>query len=149
MNLKQIGVIHSPYKERFDAPRQGRLREDNFKIEVFPEYEKGLKDIEKASHLIVLFWCDKADRDTLEVTTPWDVKLHGVFVTRSPQRPNPIALDIVNLIKREGNNLYVEKMDALDKSPLIDIKPYSPGIDNIPEAKNAWFEETMKKNSLL
>ncbi len=147
MNLKQIGIIHSPYKERSDAPRQGRMRNDKFRIEVFPEYEKGLKDIERATHLIVLFWCSKADRDTLEVTTPWDVVPHGVFVTRSPQRPNPIALDIVNLEKREGNILYVEKMDALDKTPLIDIKPYSPGIDSIPEAKMAWFEESMKKKN--
>ncbi len=147
MNLKQIGIIHSPYKERSDAPRQGRLRNDKFKIEIFPEYEKGLKDIEKATNLIVLFWCDKADRNTLSVTTPWDVNPHGVFVTRSPQRPNPIAFDIVNLIKKEGNILHVEKMDALDKTPLIDIKPYSPSIDSIPEAKTAWFEKAMQKDS--
>lgn len=145
MQLRQIGTIYSPYKHHSDAPKQGRLRDDLFKIEIFNEFSKGLKDIEEARHLIVLYWCDRADREALCVVPPWDTKSHGVFATRSPSRPNPIAFDIVDFVKREGNVLYVKKMDALDGSPLLDIKPYSSRTDSILESEIAWFEECMSK----
>ena len=145
MQLKQIGTIYSPYQKHSDAPKQGRLKDDLFKIEVFNEFSKGLKDIEEASHLIVLYWCNRANRDVLSVVPPWDNKSHGVFATRSPARPNPIAFDIVDFVKREGNILYVEKMDALDGSPLLDIKPYSSRTDSILESEIAWFQECMSK----
>ncbi len=131
MQLKPIGVIHSPYKEQGQAPRQGRLQLDISEIEVFPEFAEGLKDIEKNSHLIVLYWCDRGTRDKLLTTTPMDDRVRGVFSTRSPHRPNPIAFDVVDLIGREGNRLVVRGMDALDGSPLLDIKPYSYELDAI------------------
>jgi len=135
MHLKPIGVIHSPYKEKKDAPRQGRTKEEQFIIEIYPEYEAGLKDIEDASHLIVLYWFDKGDRNTLLTKTPSADAVHGVFATRSPNRPNPIAFDIVDLAARQENKLIVRGMDALDNSPLVDIKPYVAPIDAIPGAK--------------
>jgi len=135
MQLKQIGVIHSPYKEKKDAPRQGRTKEEQFIIEIYPEYAAGLKDIEDASHLIVLYWFDKGDRNTLLTKTPSDDSVHGVFATRSPNRPNPIAFDIVDLVDRQENKLIVRGMDALDNSPLADIKPYVAPIDAIPGAR--------------
>lgn len=131
MQLKPIGVIHSPYQYPTEAPRQGRLQQDISEIEVFPEYEAGLKDVEKNSHLIILYWCDRGTRDTIMTATPWDDRVRGVFATRSPNRPNPIAFDLVNLISREGNRLLVRGMDALDRSPLLDIKPYSYKLDSI------------------
>ena len=98
MKLKSIGVVHSPYKSGRDAPRQGNLKDHLFRIEIFQEFTPCLKDIETASHLIVLYWADKADRSVQQTRTPFGTALHGVFATRSPDRPNPINLDVVELI---------------------------------------------------
>lgn len=144
MQLKQIGVIHSPYKEKQEAPFQGRLKEDHFVIEVCPEFAAGLQDVEGATHLVILYWCDRGDRSILLATPPWDDQPHGVFATRSPNRPNPIAFDIVDLVSREGNRLVVRGMDALDNSPLLDIKPYNSQTDAIPGAGIAWLEKAAK-----
>ncbi len=147
MELKQIGTIHSPYEKKSDAPRQGRIKDDRFVIEVFPEYAEGLKDIEFASHLFVLFWCDQAGRNKLTALPPGDKTERGVFATRSPARPNPVGIDVVDLVKREGNRLMVRKMDALNGSPLLDIKPYIGDVDAVPEAKLGWLtRETREKN---
>ncbi|MFZ7104185.1 MAG: tRNA (N6-threonylcarbamoyladenosine(37)-N6)-methyltransferase TrmO [Peptococcaceae bacterium] len=145
MNLEPIGIIYSPYRESQDAPPQGRMKMDIFELEVFPQFIPGLKDIEGASHLIVLYWCDRSKRDVLLVNTPWDTEPHGVFVTRSPQRPNPIAFDVVDLLERQGNILKVRGMDALDKSPLLDIKPYNSRTDAILHAKVDWFDQAGKE----
>jgi formylmethanofuran dehydrogenase subunit E len=84
---------------------------------------------EKSSHLIVLSWFDRADRTMLRATPPHDPVEHGVFATRSPNRPNPVAFSVVDLIERDGNILRVRWLDALDGTPVVDIKPYSPDID--------------------
>lgn len=141
MKLKAIGVIHSPFQIPGEAPHQGRQTRETAEIEVFPEFAAGLKDVEQASHLIVLYWCDRADRERLQTRTPFGPEIRGVFACRSPSRPNPIAFTVVELLKREGNRLLVRGCDALDKSPLLDIKPYSAGIDSVPEARIGWFEE--------
>ena len=147
MNLVPIGIIHSPYRETKDAPPQGRMKIDVFTIEIFEKYSAGLKDLEMVSHLIVLYWCDRAQRDLLQVTTPWDTELHGVFATRSPHRPNPIAFNVVDLLERKGNLLKVKGMDALDKSPVLDIKPYNSQIDVVLNAKGlGLFEKWRKEN---
>lgn len=139
--LKPIGVIHTPYKRREDIPRQGRLSSEICEIEVFLEFVPGLKDIEQCSHLFVLFWLHLGDRSMLTATPPHDGLEHGVFATRSPSRPNPIALDIVELLEVTGNRLRVRGMDALDDSILLDIKPYSAGIDSFPDARIGWQRE--------
>ena len=132
MNLKPIGYVHSPYKEKKDAPSQGRNKNDEFKIELLDEYVDALKGVEKRTHLIVLYWLDKAKRDKLKTYTPHDKKTEkGTFATRSPNRPNPIAFNIVDLDKVEGNTLYVRGMDALDGSAVLDIKPYVKELDCI------------------
>lgn len=141
MILKPIGIINTPYKRREDIPRQGRLSHEMCEIEVFIEYSSGLKDIEQCSHLFVLYWLHLGDRSRLTAVPPHDGREHGVFVTRSPNRPNPIALDIVELIEAMGNKLKVKGMDALDGSILLDIKPYSAGIDSYPQAKIGWQKE--------
>jgi tRNA-Thr(GGU) m(6)t(6)A37 methyltransferase TsaA len=107
-------------------------------LEVFEEYEPGLKDIEACSHLIVLYLQDRGDRNKLQTRTPWGPEVHGVFATRSPNRPNPIGICTVELVERKGRRLTVRWMDALDQSPLIDIKPYSAGVDAVPEARIGW-----------
>jgi len=144
MVLRPIGLIHTPYKTRGQAPRQGRLADDLCEIEVHERYIQGLKDLDM-SHLIVLYWLDKADREKLTAVPPHDGREHGVFATRSPDRPNPIALDIVELQRIEGNRIIVRGMDALDGSILLDIKPYSPEIDCIQGARGGWQDSCSKK----
>jgi len=139
--LRQIGVIRSPYRERKAAPSQGRHAHDESTLEVFKEYESALRDIEQCSHLIVLYWQDKANRSTLQTRTPWGPEIHGVFATRSPNRPNPIGFCVVELLERDGPLLKVRGMDALDHSPLIDIKPYSPQIDSVHHARIGWHKK--------
>lgn len=146
MKLIPIGYVKSPYKEKKDAPKQGRMRDDSFEIQVLPEYTEGLKEVESASHLIILFWCDKVDRNTLTAHPPWDNKPRGVFATRSPARPNPVAVDVVDLVEREGSKLKVKGMDALDGTAVIDIKPYTQN-DSIPDARLGWLEEAEKSKN--
>ncbi|MCJ7445937.1 MAG: tRNA (N6-threonylcarbamoyladenosine(37)-N6)-methyltransferase TrmO [Methanotrichaceae archaeon] len=131
--LRPIGNIHTPYTSLKDAPHQGRLSEEICKIEVFPEFLPGLKDIEKFTHLVVLYWMHLADRRKLTAIPPHNSRDHGVFSTRSPNRPNPIAMDVVQLLNVRGNWLEVCGMDALNGSILLDIKPYSAGIDSISQ----------------
>ena len=138
MVLFPMGVIHTPYKRREDIPRQGRLSEEICQIEVYPEYEEGLKDIDQCTHLFILFWLHLGDRNRLLATPPHSKEEHGVFATRSPNRPNPIAIDIVRLLKVEGNRLTVKGMDALDGSVILDIKPYFTDMDSIADARVGW-----------
>ena len=128
-----IGVIHSPYREKGDAPHQGRFSPTKSEIEIFPEYSEGLKNIAARPHLIVLYWLDRADRDMLTAIPPDSKKEHGVFATRSPNRPNPIGLALVDLLGIEGTRLIVRGLDAFDGTPVLDIKPYSPEIDCVKE----------------
>lgn len=134
IKLRPIGVIHSPYQQQSDAPRQGRVLETESKIEVFPDFFDGLKSIERISHLIVLYWADRSDRNVLQSQTPFsDVPL-GVFTSRSPNRPNPIGFCVAEVIRIHENIITVRGLDALDGSPLLDLKVYSPQIDCAPEA---------------
>ena len=139
MQLTPIGVIHSPYQQRGDAPRQGRLSDNEITLEIYPQYAPALKDIDRCSHLIVLYWGDRADRSTLQSRTPFSDVLVGVFTSRSPNRPNPIAFCVADLIRQEDNRLIVRGVDALDGSPLLDIKTYAPAVDAIPDADNSRF----------
>lgn len=141
MVLCPLGLIHTSYARREDIPRQGRLSSEICEIEVFPHFSAALKDIEQCTHLFVIFWLHLADRDRLSATPPHDGREHGVFATRSPNRPNPLALDVVELLSVQGNRLKVSGMDALDGSILLDIKPYSAGIDSIPQARIAWQKD--------
>ncbi len=127
--LKPIGVVHSPYRTRTDAPRQGRLGEAVSELEIYPVYAEGLHLLEKNRYLIVLTWFHLAERDALRVVPPHKSAEHGVFATRSPDRPNPIAVSIVRLLNIEKNRLRVQWLDAIDGTPLLDIKPYSRDLD--------------------
>ena len=147
MKLKQIGVIHTPYKTLAECPCQTCKSEQIAEIEVFKEYEGGLKDIEGFSHLTVLYWLHKSEGYSLLVRTLWDTEPHGLFTTRSPHRPNPIGISIVRLIERKGNILRVKGIDAIDGTPLVDIKSYVPEFDEKKkrEVKIGWFEGKIKR----
>jgi len=139
VDLKVIGIIHSPYKNRYEAPRQGTL--EIVEIEIFKEFEKGLTDIEGFSHLHLFYWLHLSDGYNLLVQTPWEQKKHGVFVTRSPHHPNPIGYSVVELIDRKENILKIKGLDAIEGTPVIDIKPYIKKIDSKPEGKSGWSEK--------
>ena len=125
MQLQEIGVVHSDYKNLTDIPRQGRMSEEVSEIEIHPAFTDGLLKIEQNKYLIVLYWAHLAKRDLLKTIPPASKEIHGVFASRSPGRPNPLSLCIAELIAREGTILRVKGLDALDGSSVIDIKPYT------------------------
>lgn len=136
--ISPIGVIHSSYRTKREAPPQGK--EEISEIEIFSEYEDGLKDIDKFSHLHVFYWLHRSSGYSLCVKTPWDEVPHGLFATRSPNRPNPLGYAVVQLIGRKGNLLRVKGLDAIDGTPVLDIKPYIPDLDARPEATKGWLK---------
>jgi len=140
IELKPVGVIHSPYKTPEEAPCQGRGLPHISEIEIFNEYEAGLKDIEGFSHLIILYYFHQCDNRSLLFTMPLDTTSHGIFTTRLPNRPNPLGLSVVTLVTRQGNTLRVKEMDVADKTPVLDIKPYVPGIDERRNVEIGWLQ---------
>ncbi|MBT8507239.1 hypothetical protein AZH53_02190 [Methanomicrobiaceae archaeon CYW5] len=123
MELTPIGIVHSPYSTLSEAPHQGRLESGISTIELFPEFEEGLEGLQDGDELIVQCWFDRAEREVLTVIPHGHTKPRGVFSTRSPARPNPLALEEVKLISRTGRILHVRGIDAVDGTPVIDIKP--------------------------
>jgi tRNA-Thr(GGU) m(6)t(6)A37 methyltransferase TsaA len=123
-----------------EAPFQGRFSGNPAVLEIEDAFMAGLKDVEAAGYLIVLYWAHLADRGILQTVTPWGPEVRGVFACRSPSRPNPISMCVVELLEREGSRLYVRGLDALDGSRLLDIKPYSSNIDSVPNAHIGWFQ---------
>lgn len=144
IELKPIGIIHSPYKTRAEAPYQGHSSESISEIELYDEYVEGAKDIDGFSHLLVTYYFHQSKDYSLIVRTPHDKTPRGVFATRSPNRPNPIAICVVKLISREGNLLKVKGLDAIDGTPLLDIKPYFAAIDFVQNATMGWAEGRFK-----
>ena len=146
--LEQIGVVHSLYKEVNEAPYQGRRKREPCLLEIFQDFEGALQDVERCTHLFVLYWQNRADRSVLQTRTPWGPEIHGVFATRSPNRPNPIGLCVVEVVEVKGRYVKVVGMDALDGSPLIDLKPYASSLDAVKGATIGWRDrcEGTEKN---
>jgi tRNA-Thr(GGU) m(6)t(6)A37 methyltransferase TsaA len=130
-----IGRIRTPFASRADCPKNGRESEAEAVIVLDPRYAGGLLDIERCSHLIVLYWMDEARRDLVRQVPVHLGKPRGTFALRSPARPNPIALSVVELLKVEGNRLTIRHIDCRDGTPLVDIKPYFASTDSIPDAR--------------
>jgi len=138
---RPIGVVRSPYSETSQIPKGlGAKHDVEGELEILPEFEPGLADIEGFSHLYVIWAFDRSEGFDLFGKPPCDDRPHGVFATRSPRRPNPIALTVVELLGREGRRLHVRGVDMLDGTPILDIKPY---LSNIPEEKlrRGWLAE--------
>jgi tRNA (adenine37-N6)-methyltransferase len=131
INLKPIGTISSPYKVRENTPRQGRYSDKTSIIIIFDEFADGLEGLVINQHYIILYWQDRAERDELKVIPHGKTEKKGVFSTRAPVRPNPIGFCLVELLMIEGNHLTVRWLDALDGSPLLDIKPFWKELDSI------------------
>jgi len=138
-DLKIIGIVHSPFKTRSEAPRQGT--DEICEIEIEKDFVKGLKDIEGFSHIHLFYWLDKSEGYNLIVQTPWEEKKHGVFVTRSPNHPNPIGYSVVKLIERKENILKVKNLDAIEGTPVVDIKPYIEKMDCKTKSVYGWSEK--------
>ncbi len=143
---RPIGTIHSPFTSLEGMPIQptGETSAPGT-IEILPEYSQGLKDLEGFSYVILLYDLHKVSRSSLIVTPFLGLESHGVFATRAPTRPNPIGLSIVKLAKINGNVLYVENLDILDGTPLLDLKPYVPEFDWRPNARIGWLENARGK----
>jgi tRNA (adenine37-N6)-methyltransferase len=124
IKLKPIGIINSKYKDKEDSPRQGRYSDEKSVIKVFNEYIENLEGIELHKYYMVFYWQDRAERDKLKVVPHDKTEKRGVFSTRAPVRPNPIGFCLVKLLEVKGNELTVQWLDALDGSPLLDIKPF-------------------------
>jgi tRNA-Thr(GGU) m(6)t(6)A37 methyltransferase TsaA len=144
-NMRPIGKIRSPYTETSQIPKGcGARHEAEGVLEILPEFEQGLTDIEGFSHLYVIWVFDRSEGYQLLGTPPTDTTPHGVFATRSPRRPNPIGLTVVRLLGREGSSLRVAGVDMLDGTPILDIKPY---LSSVPaeELRRGWLEEAEKR----
>lgn len=127
--FQPIGYVRTPYQDTKQIPKGfGVKHEAEGVLEISPEFEPGLTDIEGFSHLIVLWVFDRSKDYELLGTPPIDDRPHGVFATRSPRRPNPIGLTVVELLRREGPRLQVRGVDMLDGTPILDIKPYLSSV---------------------
>jgi len=147
---KPIGVIHSPFKKPSGTPIQPSAGK-NIKgtVEIFPEYVKGLKDLEGFSHIILIFHFHLVDKKSLIVKPFMDDKTHGIFSIRGPSRPNPIGFSIVRLANIKDNILYIRDLDILDGTPLLDIKPYVGVFDQRTKIKIGWLEKNISKLSIV
>jgi len=139
--MKPIGFVRSRYTDTSQIPKGlGAEHHAEGVLDILPEYEQGLADVEGFSHLYVLWAFDRAGAPSLIACPPSDNKPHGVFATRSPQRPNPIALTVVTLLGREGAKLFVRGVDMLHGTPILDIKPYLSSVPD-SELRRGWLDE--------
>src|SRR6202050_5535700 len=136
---RPIGFVRSPYKDAGQVPRGlGAKHEADGVLAILPEFEAGLTDIEGFSHLVVLWGFDRSTGVETLGAPPSDNRAHGGFATRSPRRPNPIGLTIVELLRREGCALHVRGIDMLDGTPILDIKPLMSGIP-VEKLRRGWL----------
>jgi tRNA-Thr(GGU) m(6)t(6)A37 methyltransferase TsaA len=141
-----IGFVSTPFKNTSEIPKGlGAKHDADGVLNILPEFEPGLTDIEGFSHLFVIWEFDRSPRLELRgpyllASPPSDNRPHGVFATRSPRRPNPLGLTTVELLRREGIALHVRGVDMLDGTPILDIKPY---VCSIPSEKlrGGWLAE--------
>lgn len=146
IKYKPIGIIHSPFKKPTGTPIQPAAGKSiKGTVEVFPEYAEGLKDLEGFSHIILIYHLHLSQGWCLKVKPFMDNELRGVFATRAPSRPNPIGLSVVHLVRIEKNILYIQDLDIVDKTPLLDIKPYVPEFETKEVKKLGWLEKNMHK----
>ncbi len=141
VTLRPIGQVRSPFTDTRQIPKgPGAEHRAEGTIEVLPEFEAGLQDIEGFSHLYVVWVFHRSETFDLVGTPPSDDRPHGVFATRSPRRPTPIGLSVVELLGREGPRLRVRGVDMLDGTPVLDLKPYLSSVSPV-ELRRGWMAE--------
>jgi tRNA-Thr(GGU) m(6)t(6)A37 methyltransferase TsaA len=141
MNVKPIGIIKSAFKEATGTPIQPAFAKGaRGTVEVFPEYKEALKDLDGFERIWLIYWFDKSSIPKLRVIPYMDKVERGLFATRAPARPNPIGLSCVKLISIKDCTLFIEELDMLDGTPLLDIKPYVPRFDSFDVRRHGWLE---------
>jgi len=147
--MTPIGVIATPWQTIADCPRNGRQPDPApvCRVRVFEAFLPGLRGLAGMSHLILLYWLDRAKTPQLVFTPPFDAEPRGVFATRAPRRPNPIGLSVVKFEGFDGpDHLLVRYLDCVDGTPLLDIKPYLPTTDAEPSASMGWLAPHATRN---
>jgi tRNA-Thr(GGU) m(6)t(6)A37 methyltransferase TsaA len=139
--LYYIGRIRTPWNRREDCPKNGRESDALCTVELDPRWAEGLSGLETVSHVMLLYWMDKARRDLVLQSPRRYTERRGTFALRSPARPNPIAVSVARLVRIDGNTLAVVGLDCLDNTPLIDIKPYFASTDSVPGASVGWHKK--------
>ena len=145
ITFKPIGTVHSPFQKKEDIKKSRNMDPKGFEdaqgeLEIYQEFSEGLQDIDGFSHIILVFAFHKSEEKRIYAHPPFDGKKRGVFSTRSSNRPNPIGLSVLRLIKKDRNTLKVRGVDMIEGTPVLDIKPYTPR-DQKPEARFGWLEE--------
>jgi tRNA-Thr(GGU) m(6)t(6)A37 methyltransferase TsaA len=143
LELEPIGVVHSPFTEKMQAPRQpGVAQSADGSIELFSgrDFEHALEDLATFRYIWIIFWFDRAEGWRPKVLPPRSEKRRGVFATRSPHRPNPIGMSLLELAGISGLTLQVKGLDLLEGTPVLDIKPYIPYADSRPDADHGWLD---------
>ena len=143
-SLFYIGRIRTPWKRRQDCPKNPRETDAACTIVLDPHWERGLSGLESASHVLVLYWMDRARRDLVLQMPRHYGESRGSFALRSPVRPNPIAVSVARLVRIKGNRLTVIGLDCLDNTPLLDLKPYFASTDSVPDALVGWHASRKK-----
>lgn len=145
LQLTPVGFVRTPFTVTEQIPKgPGAIHQAIGTIEIRPEFESGLTDIEGFSHLYIVWQFHRAGQAQLCALTPLDQQPHGVFATRSPHRPNPIGLTVVELLGRAGCQLSVRGVDMLDGTPVLDIKPY---LSSVPpeQLRRGWIEAAERR----
>ncbi|MBN1255849.1 MAG: tRNA (N6-threonylcarbamoyladenosine(37)-N6)-methyltransferase TrmO [Deltaproteobacteria bacterium] len=143
IEYQQIGVIHSPFNEPEGTPIQSTGAVGVLgTVEIFPEFAQGLQDLDGFSHIILLYHFHRSEGFTLLVTPFMDSVQRGVFATRAPKRPNPIGLSVVRLNKVQNQTLFIEGVDILDETPLLDVKPYVSEFDHYSADRIGWLGQS-------
>jgi len=140
--FKPIGIIHSPFHTLEEMPIQPTSQASQpGMVEIYPQYVEGLKDLDGFSHIYLIYHLHRAASSKLTVTPFLDTQPRGLFATRAPCRPNPMGLSLVQLDKIEDNQLYITRLDILDQTPLLDIKPYIPEFEPRENTRVGWVEQ--------
>ncbi|NLP58857.1 tRNA (N6-threonylcarbamoyladenosine(37)-N6)-methyltransferase TrmO [Lutibacter sp. B1] len=140
IKFKSIGTIYTPFKLKEEMPIQSKGAAGiKGTIKLKKKFTKGLKDLNGFSHIYLIYHLHKSINYSLLVTPFLDSEQHGVFATRAPKRPNPIGISVVKILTIKENMIEVEGVDMLDKTPLLDIKPFVPQFDNFETDKIGWL----------
>jgi len=147
--IHPIGLIHSPYTESKDIPIQGIFKDDvEAWIELKNKYVKGLKDLDKFSHAILLYHFHESDKENIEGKPFLEDETHGIFAIRGPHRPNHIGLSIVKIKYIQENKVYFTQVDMIDGTPLLDIKPYVKYFDSREDVISGWLDKHFKNGKI-
>ena len=146
ITFEPIGLIHSPFQTLEEMPIQPTSEASRpGVVEIFPQYAEGLRDLDGFSHIYLIYHLHRVEQVRLQVKPFLDTQPRGLFATRAPCRPNPIGLSLVQLERIEANRLYILRLDILDQTPLLDIKPYIPEFESSQDVRIGWVAQARGK----